>query len=112
MKYKSNLKHTSTVKSRAEEQEKKARDELRTAAYELRMVKDELQIARDEVKGAKGELRVVRVKQQADKEELQAARDELRLKNTTLNRVLQEVIKAESTVGRLNEECQELRDEL
>ena len=40
--HRSNLKHTSSVKSRAEEQEKKARDEVRAAAYELRMVKDEL----------------------------------------------------------------------
>ena len=40
--HRSDLKHTLTVKSRAEEQEKKARDELRAAAYELQMVKDEL----------------------------------------------------------------------
>ena len=42
MKYKSDLKHTSMEKSRAEEQEKKARDELRVVDYELRMVRDEL----------------------------------------------------------------------
>ena len=36
------LKHTLTAKSRAEEQEKKARDELRATTYELRMVEDEL----------------------------------------------------------------------
>ena len=84
MKYKSDLKHTSTAKSRAEEQEKKARDELRVADCKLGMVRDELQIAR-------GELRVVRFKQQADKEELQVARDELHLKTTTLIQVCQEV---------------------
>ena len=60
----------------------------------------------------KGELRVVKVEQQADKEEQQVARDELRLKTTTLSRVCQEVAKAESTVGRLNEECHGLRDDL
>ena len=38
----SNMKHTLTTKSRAENQEKKAWDELSAAAYELRMVKDEL----------------------------------------------------------------------
>ena len=38
----SNFKHTSSVKSRAQKQEKKARHELRDAAYELWMVKDEL----------------------------------------------------------------------
>ena len=40
--HRSDLKHTLMAKSRAEEQEKKARDELRAAAYELRMVKDKL----------------------------------------------------------------------
>ena len=35
MKYKSDLKHTSTTKLRAEEWENKARDEPRAADYEL-----------------------------------------------------------------------------
>ena len=51
--YRSDLKHTLTMKSRAEEQEKKARDELRATAYKLRMVKDELQITREELKMAR-----------------------------------------------------------
>ena len=76
------------------------------------MVRDELQIAREELKVVRGELQVVKVKQQEDKEELQVARDELRLKTTTLSRVCQEVAEAESTVGRLNEECHGLRDDL
>ena len=42
VKHRSDLKHTSMAKSRAEEQENKARDELRAIAYELRMVKDKL----------------------------------------------------------------------
>ena len=58
--HRSDLKHTLTTKSRVEEQEKKARDELRVAAYELRMIEDELQIAREELKTARGELRVVK----------------------------------------------------
>ena len=64
--HRSDLKHTLTVKSRAEEQEKKARDELRDAAYELRMVEDELQIAREELKMARGKLQIVKVGQQVD----------------------------------------------
>ena len=110
--YKSDLKHTSTEKSQAEEQEKKARDELRATNCELWMARDELQIAREELKAAKGELLVVRVKQQEDKEELQVARDELRLKTTTLSRVCQEVAEVEITVGRLNEECHGLCDDI
>ena len=43
---------------------------MRAAAYELRMVKDEMQITKEELKTARGELRVVKVGQQADKEEL------------------------------------------
>ena len=53
-----------------------------------------------------------RVEQQVDKEELQVARDELRLKTITLSLVCQEVVEAESTVGRLNKECHGLRDDL
>ena len=40
------------------------------------------------------------------------ARDELRLKTTAPSRVRQVVDEAKSTVGRLNEECYGLRDEL
>ena len=76
------------------------------------MVKDELHITREELKMAGGELRIVRFEQQADKEELQVARDELHLKTMTLSRFYQEVAEAESTVGRLNEECHGLRDDL
>ena len=47
-KHKSDLKHTSTAKSWAEEQEKKAWDEPRAVAYDLRIVKDELQVVRVE----------------------------------------------------------------
>ena len=53
--HRSDLKHTLIVKSRAEEQKKKALDELGAAAYELRMVENELQIAREELKTAQGE---------------------------------------------------------
>ena len=49
MRYKSDLEHTSTVKSRVEEQEKKARGELRVAEDELWAVRDELQVSRDKL---------------------------------------------------------------
>ena len=83
--HRSDPKHTLTAKSRAEGQEKKARDEIRAATYELQMVMDELQISKDELKTARGELRVVNAGQQTDKEELQAVRDEMRLKTMTLS---------------------------
>ena len=59
----SDLKHTLTAKSRVEKQDRKAQDDLRAAAYELWMVKDELQIAREELKTARGELLVVKAGQ-------------------------------------------------
>ena len=110
--HRSDLKHTLTAKSQAEEQEKKTRDEPRAATYELRMVKDELQIAKEELKTPRGELRVVKAGQQADQEELQAVRDELRLKTTTLSLVFQEIFEAESIVGRLTDKCRKLHDDL
>ena len=110
--HRSDLKHTLTAKSRAEEQEKKARDEMRTAVYELWMVKDELQIAREDLKEARGELWVVKAGQQVDKEELKVVRDEMCLKTTTLSRVFREVSEAESIMGCLNDECCRLRDDL
>ena len=58
--HRSDLKHTVTAKLRAEEQEYKARDEMRAATYELRMAEDELQIAKEELKTARGELWVVK----------------------------------------------------
>ena len=61
MNHKSDLKHTSTTKSRDEEQENEAWDKLKAADCELQMVKEELQITKDELKEARGELRVVRV---------------------------------------------------
>ena len=76
------------------------------------MIEDEMQIAKEELKTVRGELRVIKAGQQADQEELQAVKDELRLKITTLSRVFQDVSKAESTVGCLNDECRRLRDDL
>ena len=71
VKLKSDLRHTSTARARAESKEEKAREGLRVAEGELREVRDGLQTAQNE-------LRVVR-------EELQAARDELRNKAVLLD---------------------------
>ena len=47
--YKSDLKHTSTAKARAEDREKKAIEGLRSAEDELRVVKEEFQAIREEL---------------------------------------------------------------
>ena len=49
VKYKSDLKHTTTAKARAEDKEKEARGELRVVEDELRVVRDQLQVAKDEL---------------------------------------------------------------
>ena len=64
MKRESSLKHTSTMRARAKDKERKAQGELRVAEGELRAVKDELHVARDE---------------------LHMVWDELHIKATTLN---------------------------
>ena len=98
MKYESDLKHTMTMKARAEDKEKKVRGELRVAEDELRAVRDELRAVRDELQVARDELHVVR--------------DELRIKATTLSRVSQEAFKVVSSVERLAEECHGLHGDL
>ena len=74
--YKSDLKHTSTAKARAEDKEKKA-------VEGLRFVEDELWVV---------------------KEEFQAAREELCTKAATLDRAYREASKYESSVERLAKE--------
>ena len=84
MGYKFDLKHTSTVKARAENREKKAIEDLRVVEDELRVVK----------------------------EEFQATREELCTKAAALDRARREASKAESSVERLVEECNALRRDL
>ena len=84
MTHKFDLKHTSTAKTRAEDQEKKAIEGLRVVRDELRVVK----------------------------EEFQAAREELCTKAAALDRACREVFEAESSVECLAEECNVLRGDL
>ena len=84
MKHKSDLRHTTTVKVRVVDREKKDREGLRVA---------------------EGELRVVR-------EELQAAMDEVHIKAALLDHALYEASKAEISIERLTEECNALRGDL
>ena len=78
--YKSDLKHTSTARARAEDREKKAVEGLRFVEDELRVVK----------------------------EEFQAAREELCTEAAALDRARREASEAESSVERLTEECNAL----
>ena len=91
MKYESDLKHTTTAKTRAEDKEKKARGELMVTEDELRVIRDELQVARDE---------------------LHMVWDELRIKAMTLSQVNQEASEVVSSVECLTGECHGLRRDL
>ena len=81
VKHKSDLKHISTAKVRAEDREKEIREGLRVAKDELRVVK----------------------------EKLQAAREELCTKAAALDQAHWEASKAKSSVEHLTEECNALR---
>ena len=82
--YKSDLKHTSIAKARAEDREKKAIEGLRFAEDELQVVK----------------------------EEFQATGEELGTKAATLDLAYREASEAESSVEHLAEECSTLRGDL
>ena len=84
MKHRSDLKHSSTARARAEDKEKKARKDLKVA-------EDELRLAREELQAVKGD---------------QCA------KVTTLDRVRQEALEAGSSVERLMEELGKLQMDL
>ena len=95
MKLKSDLRHTSTARARAEGKEKKAREGLRVSEGELREVRDGLQTAQNE-------LWVVR-------EELLATRDELRNKAVMLDEPVAKPSGAESSIERLTDEYHALQ---
>ena len=84
MKHKSDLRHASTGKTRAEDKQKRAREGLRVAEGKLRVVREELQIARDE----------------------------LHNKAVLLDRACREAFEAESFIERLTEECSALLRDL
>ena len=85
MKLKTDLKHSTMARARAEGREEKARDGLRVAEDELREVRDGLQatqddllVARDRLQAAQTELQVVRDELQSSQNELRVTREKLR----------------------------------
>ena len=126
VKLKSDLRHTSMARARAEGREEKAQDGLKVAEGELRKVSDGLQtsqndlrVARDGLQAAQNELQVVREELETSqnelrvvREELQATKDELRNKAVLLDRARGEVSEAESTIERLIDEYHALRGDL
>ena len=126
MKLKSDLRHTTMARARAEGREEKARNGLRVAEVELQEVRDELQVTQDDLVVARGglqvaqtELQVIRDELQSSqnelrvtREELRAARDELRNKAALLDRARREASEAVRSIELLFEECHGLRGDL
>ena len=137
---KSDLKHTSSARARAEQREDEVRSSLAMAEGELREVRGELQVAQNDLvetleglQSAQGELQLVReelITSQGEQRDLQA---ELRAVTSGLNemekqleiarrkvlegKVLLETARHESSQavnlsGRLSKECRGLRTEL
>ena len=116
---KSDLKHTASVRARAESREdeirsslsavegelREAQSMLRVAQNDLAEVRDELQMTRDELISSRSELRESR-------EELRATNDELQNKVVLLDGARREAFEAANSAKRLDEECGGLRGDL
>ena len=123
VKLKSDLRHTLSVRARAEGREEEARNRLRATEVKLREVRDGLQAvqgdlleARDGLQSAQSELQMVRDEMFTSQRELwgsrgelRAARDELHNKIALLDRARRKASEAVSSVERLTEECHGLR---
>ena len=126
MKLKSDLKHTTSARSRAEGREDEAWNSLRAAEGELqeawddlRAVQNDLMEVRDGLQSAQYELQMVRdelLTSQGElresKEELRAIKDDLRDKTTLLDEARHEANEPVSSVEHLTEECRGLRGDL
>ena len=126
VKLKSDLKHTTSARARAEGRENEAINILRAAEGELREVRDELQTvqndlldSRDGLQSAQYELQMVRDELltshgqlRGSKEELRVAKDELHKKTALLDEARREASEAISSTERMTEECRGLRGDL
>ena len=137
---KSDLKHTSSARARAERREDEVRSSLTTAEDELREVRGELQVAqndlvetREGLQSAQSELQLVREElitsrgEQRDlqvelrtvtgglnemEKQLEIARREVLVGKVLLKTARHESSEAVNLSGRLSEECRGLRTEL
>ena len=123
---KSDLRHTSTAKVRAEDQEKKVREGLRVAESELRVVREELQIARDELRNKAALLDRARCEASEDESSIERLMEKcsallrdlqrqealVTLRDEAIVMARREASEAESSIEHLTEECSALRRDL
>ena len=112
VKLKSDLRHTTMARARAEDREEKARDGLIAAKGKLGKVREGLQAAQDDLLEARDGLQSSQNELRATKEELRTARDELRNKATLLDGARREASEAASCIERQTEECHGLRGDV
>ena len=91
MKLKSDLRHTSMARARAESREEKARYDLRVTEGELREDMDGLQTAQDDLLVARDGLQAAQIELQVFREELQSSQNELRVDREELRAVRDEL---------------------
>ena len=125
MKLKSDLKHTTSARTRVEGREEEARNSLRVAKVELQEARNELRAvqndlleARDGLQFVQSELQMVRdelltfqSELRGSQEKLRAVRDELHDKIWLLVRARHEASGAISSKERIYEECRGMRRE-
>ena len=104
MKLKSDLRHTSMARVRAEGREEKARDGLRVSESELWEVRDGLQTAQNDFWEARDGLQATQTELQVVREELQSSQNELPNKAVLLDRARREASEAESSIECLTNE--------
>ena len=112
VKLRSDLRHTTMARARADGREEKALNGLRVIEDELREVKDGLQAAQTELQVVMEELQSSKNELWVALEELRAARDELRNKVALLDRAHREASEAVSSTEHLTDECHALRGDL
>ena len=116
---KSDLKHTSSARARAESREDEVRSSLPAIEGELREAQSMLQVAqndlaevRDELQTTRDELISSRSELRESREELCADNDELQNKVALLDNARPEALEAVNSAKRLDEECGGLRGDL
>ena len=103
MKHKSDLKHASVTRVRAEDKEKEARKEAK-------VIKDELQLAREELQAVKGDLWAKMAALERARQEALEASNSVECLTEELGRLRMDLARLEALASRRGEVITELKD--
>ena len=104
MKHRSDLKHTSVVRARAEDKEKEARKDAKVA-------EDELRLAREELQAFKGDLWAKMTALERARQEALEAGNFVECLTKELSRLRMDLARQEALASRRSEVMVELKDE-